>query len=400
MNYEDFVSVLSGRDLPAALVDLDALDANTDLLVSHLERRDVTLRIATKSIRVPALLRHLLERAGDRLVGLMTYSAKETAFLHQQGFDDFLLAYPVGRSGDARAIAQLVADGATVTTAVDCEEHIVLLGFAAREAGVELDLCLDVDMSWRPLQGRAHLGVRRSPIRTGDDARRIAARVRAEKGVRLTAVLAYEAQIAGMQDHNAGSRQLDPLRRLIKRRSEPVATARRAEVVAALREAGCDIQLVNGGGTGSVRSTSRDPSVTEVTAGSGFLCPHLFDGYDDLPLQPAAFYAVAVTRRSDKGFVTCGGGGYIASGAAGVDRLPTVHLPTGLTALSMEGFGEVQTPFQTDPAAPSLTVGDPVICRHAKGGELAERFTHYLLTRGAKVRESVPTYRGLGGCFL
>jgi D-serine deaminase-like pyridoxal phosphate-dependent protein len=400
MNYADFVSVLAGRDLPAVVVDLDALDANIDLLRSHLERADVTLRVATKSIRVPQLISHILERGGPRFQGLMTYSAAETAFLADQGFDDFLLAYPVGRSGESRVLAQTVAEGARLVVAIDCDEHIVLLGHAAREAGVTLDLCLDVDMSWRPLRGRAHLGVRRSPIRGGDDARGIARRVQREPGVRLTSVLAYEAQIAGMQDRNAGSRHLDPARQLIKRRSEPVAMQRRAEVLMALRDEGCDIELVNGGGTGSVRSTSADPSVTEVTAGSGFLCPHLFDGYDGLPLQPAAFYALAITRRSDKGFVTCAGGGYPASGAAGADRLPIVHLPAGVEPLRMEGFGEVQTPMACGSATPPLTVGDPIICRHAKGGELAERFATYQLVRGRKLTGAATTYRGMGGCFL
>jgi hypothetical protein len=153
---------------------------------------------------------------------------------------------------------------------------------------------------------------------------------------------------------------------------------------------------VNGGGTGSVAFTGSDPVVTEVAVGSGFLCPHLFDGYD---LEPAAFFALPVVRSSDPGFVTCAGGGYVASGATGADRSPIVVAPDGLVPLSLEGWGEVQTPFRWtgDGAAPAL--GDPVVARHAKAGELAERFATYLLARGDRIVGEEPTYRGEGASF-
>jgi D-serine deaminase-like pyridoxal phosphate-dependent protein len=66
--------------------------------------------------------------------------------------------------------------------------------------------------------------------------------------------------------------------------------------------------------------------------------------------------------------------------------------------LAAEGAGEVQTPVRV-PAGLHLELGAPVIFRHAKAGELAERFDHYLLVRGDRVVERVPTYRGQGGCF-
>jgi hypothetical protein len=181
--------------------------------------------------------------------------------------------------------------------------------------------------------------------------------------------LAYEAQIAGMRDRNPGSRYLDPIRRLVKRRSKPLALKRRRQIVNALTDAVGPVSIVNGGGTGSIHFTSKDPTVTEVTAGSGFLCPHLFNGYRDLPLEPAIFFALQVVRRSDADHITCQGGGYVASGEAGADRLPVVHLPSGLTPVDIEGFGEVQTPFKAKATTPFLS--DPIICRHAKGGELA-----------------------------
>lgn len=395
MDHDAWRAQVDGLDLPAAFVDLDAVDANAALLLDALVPGP-RLRVASKSIRCVSLLRHLVEAAGPRAGGLMTFSARETAWLAEQGFDDLLLAYPVSRAPDALALVG-AARQATVRVMVDDLAQVDVLSAAAVSAGITLALCIDVDASLRWLGGRVHLGVRRSPVRTGAMAVALARHIASTPGVRLDGVMSYEAQVAGMPDRSARLDPTDVVKRWIKRTSVPVVAARRAEVLAALAADGHAITVVNGGGTGSVRSTSRDPAVTEVTAGSGFLCPHLFDGYDGLPLRPALFFVLPVVRSSDAGLVTCLGGGYVASGAAGPDRLPRVHLPAGLAPLGLEGFGEVQTPFT---GAAGLAIGDPVVCRPGKAGELAERFARYHLLRGGRIVDTVDTLRGAGVCFF
>lgn len=399
MGWERFKRLLRDEPLPCAVVDLDALERNQDVLISRLGRDDLTVRMASKSVRVPALLQHLLERSG-RFSGLMTYTARETARLAQLGFDDLLLAYPIGRANEADILAELAERGVQATAMIDHTDHVSLLSTAAQKRGVVVPVALDIDASLRLLAGRLHFGVRRSPLRTAKAAVELAQRVRAAPGVELRGIMAYEAQVAGLPDQNPGSRFLDPIRGLVKSRSSAMASERRQAVAYALREAGASLTLVNGGGTGSIASTSHDPSVTEVTAGSGFFCPHLFDHYDGLDLRPAAFFAIGVTRHSDPDWVTCQGGGYPASGGAGPDKLPQVYLPRGLQPLDLEGFGEVQTPLRLGADAPPIRIGDPVICRHAKGGELAERFNEVLLVRGDAIVDRVKTYRGLGEAFL
>lgn len=392
-------ALLDGIRLPTALVDLDALDANIDALRGGLGDSGVTLRVASKSVRHVGILRRIMERGGAPFRGLMTFSAYEATFLAEEGFDDFLMGYPVGRPDEAMEMARLAASGRSITAAVDAPEQCALLDEAALEVGATLKVCIDVDASWRPAGGAAHLGVRRSPVRTVEDALAVARAIEGAEGLKLSAVLAYEAQIAGMRGHNPTSRHLDPIRRFIRARSKPVVLDQRRAIVEALRATGADIEVVNGGGTGSLRFTSEDPSVTEVTAGSGFLCPHLFDHSEGLSLRPAAFFALSVVRASDPGFVTCAAGGYIASGGTDPDRAPIVHCPEGLETLGMEGWGEVQTPFKVQGAsAPGL--GDPVICRHAKAGELGERFHTLTLVRGDEIVAEEPTYRGQGHAFM
>ncbi len=396
--YPRWRALLGPERLPACVVDLDAFDANIDTVLGKLGDT-LTLRVATKSLRVPALLRHLLERGQGRIQGLLSYSAHETALLAELGFDDLLCAYPVGRADEAQVFAQLAAQGRLAVATVDDADHLRILGEAARAAGVEIPVCIDLDASWRPTEG-LHLGVRRSPLRSSEAVRALADQVAETEGLRLEGLLCYEAQIAGLPDLNPHSRLLDPVRRVIKRRSAPIVADRRIATVETLKAAGHLLHLVNGGGTGSLGSTSADPSITEIGAGSGFLNGTLFDGYRDLKLVPACFFALTVVRSSDSDHITCAGGGLIASGPPGMDRCPTVLAPAGLVSVALEGFGEVQTPFLVLDPQNKPMIGDPVICRAAKAGEAMERFNEVLLVRGDVIEARVPTYRGIGGCFF
>jgi D-serine deaminase-like pyridoxal phosphate-dependent protein len=234
-----------------------------------------------------------------------------------------------------------------------------------------------------------HVGVRRSPLRTAEDAVQLARRAR-DSGFVVAGLMFYEAQVAGLPDDN-------PAVRLLKRRSVAELRPRRADVVEAVEKVVGALEFVNSGGTGSLESSAADPSVTEVTAGSGLYMPALFDGYRSFAARPALFFALPVTRRPAAGIATLFGGGYPASGPAGVSRLPR-PVDRGLALLRAEGGGEVQTPVRGS-AAGGLHVGDRVWFRHAKAGELAERFPTIHLIEDGRLVGAVPTYRGEGQSF-
>jgi D-serine deaminase-like pyridoxal phosphate-dependent protein len=216
----------------------------------------------------------------------------------------------------------------------------------------------------------------------------------------LDGLMSYEAHIAGVGDRPPGrvGAVLGAAIGTMQRASAHELAARRAAVVAAVREV-APLRFVNGGGTGSVERTAAEPAVTEVAAGSGLFAPTLFDTYRSFAPRPAALFALPVVRRPSPAIATVLGGGYLASGAAGADRLPRPVLPPGLRLDRQEGAGEVQTPL-LGPAAASLRVGDRVWFRHAKAGELCERFNELHLVAGAEIADTVPTYRGEGRAFL
>ncbi|MEU5429081.1 alanine racemase [Streptomyces olivoreticuli] len=383
-------------DAPLAVVDLQAFDANARDLVRRAGGKPV--RVASKSVRCRALLERVLAR--DGFSGVMSYSLAESLWLARSGFPDVLLAYP---SADRAGFAELTSDpelAAAVTVMVDDPAQLALID-AARAGGrrpEEVRVCLEMDTSLRLLGGRVRIGALRSPLRDPVRLAEVARAIDRRPGFRLVGLMAYEAHVAGVGDAVAGHPVRSRAVRLMQSVARKELAARRAEAVRAVR-AVAELEFVNGGGTGSVASTAAEEAVTEVAAGSGLFVPRLFDHYSSFRGRPAALFALPVVRRPGVGVVTVAGGGYPASGAAGRDRLPVPYLPAGLRHDAREGAGEVQTPLLGQPAD-DLLVGDKVWFRHAKAGELCERFDALHLIDGDRVIRTVPTYRGEGRTFL
>ena len=354
------------------------------------------IRIASKSIRCPAVMERLLDR--DAFAGVMCYHGCEAAFLAAEGFDDLLVAYPVPNRAEIEAVCEAVANGTTVTLMVDSAEHVERAADAAAAVGVTLPLCLDVDMSSEHFG--IHFGTRRSPVRTAAEALAVADAVDRHDAVTLDGVMGYEGQIAGLPDRDpSNSAPVNAAIRFLKGRSERAIAGRRGAVVAALEDRGFDLRFVNGGGTGSLEYTRTDPAVTELTVGSGFYVPRQFDYYDAFDHVPAAGYAVEIARRPADGIYTCRGGGYVASGPPGESKAPTVALPEDATLTDTEGAGEVQTPVVYDGPV-DLSLGDPVLLRHGKAGELCRNFESLALLADGRETERARTYRGAGQCFV
>ena len=185
----------------------------------------------------------------------------------------------------------------------------------------------------------------------------------------------------------------------MQRASARELATRRAAVVAAVRAVARDLEFVNGGGTGSVERTAAEPAVTEVTAGSGLYGPTLFDAYRAFDVRPAALFALPVVRKPPPRAPPCSAAATRPRAPAGADRLPRPVLPAGLRLDRAEGAGEVQTPV-LGPGARDLALGDRVWFRHAKAGELCERFASLHLVRGEEIVDEVATYRGEGQTFL
>ena len=381
---------------PFALVDLDAFWANA----ADMERRAAPkpIRLASKSVRCRALQERVLLRPG--FAGTLAFTLPEALWLAEQGLRDIVVAYPTVDRTALRLLARLTAERpeAQVSVMVDSVEQLDLLDAAVGARAAPVRVCLELDAGFPLPRGGGRIGAKRSPVHSPEQARVLAQAIAAREGVELVGMMCYESHIAGLGDAPPGRPLRGAAVRLLQLASARELRRRRAAAVAAVRSV-APLAFVNGGGTGSLAATARERAVTELGAGSGLYGPALFDGYRAFSVRPAAMFALPVVRRPGPGVVTVLGGGYLASGPADRARLPSPFLPVGLHLNGQEGAGEVQTPLLGE-AADGLRVGDRVYFRHAKAGELCERFDRLYLIEGERVVEEVPTYRGEGQCFL
>ncbi len=271
------------------------------------------IRLASKSLRCRGLQERVL--AGEGFRGTLAYTLPEALWLAEHGARDIVVAYPTADEAALRELAErsaggtlsaageaASAGGGPIAVMVDSAEQLALIERAARGIdAARVRICLDIDAGWRAFGGRVRVGVKRSPAHTPRQAAELAAAVVASGYAQLVGVMMYEAQIAGVGDTPPGR----PLRARAIRAMQALSTrelaGRRAAVVEAVqgvlaRSGEPALELVNGGGTGSLERTSSEPAVTEVTAGSGLYAPGLFDAYRAFTPTPGG--AVRAVRRA------------------------------------------------------------------------------------------------------
>ncbi|MFP5387747.1 MAG: amino acid deaminase/aldolase [Thermoleophilia bacterium] len=396
-SHEQFEQIFAEVEAPFAFVDLDAMWSNSAAMLTRAGSKPI--RVASKSLRCRALIEQILAR-DERYTGLMTFTLPETLWLAEQGFENLLLAYPTADTGalEELALRSVANPGGAPIVMVDCAEHLDAIESVLGAGASPVRVCIELDASWWAAGGRIKVGPKRSPIHTVDQAVALAREIERRPQLELAALMAYEGQIAGVGDRPPGRRLRSAAIRSMQRRSAAELAERRAAVVTAIREF-AELPIVNGGGTGSLELTGAEDAVTEIAAGSGFYAPTLFDTYSRFSLTPAAGYALPIVRKPSAAVATALGGGYLASGSGDASRVPSPWLPPGLELDPEEGAGEVQTPLRGTPAR-DLRVGDRVYMRHAKAGELCERFDHLHLVQGDEIVDAVPTYRGEGKTFL
>ncbi|MFY9488118.1 MAG: alanine racemase, partial [Solirubrobacterales bacterium] len=323
--------LFADRGSPFAFVDLDAMWANSAQMIER--SGDKPIRVASKSLRCAPILRSILSHDA-RYRGLLTFTLPETLWLHEQGFEDLVLAYP---STDRDAFAQLatitaLAPETAPVVMVDSVAHLDLIESAVGSSGAPIRVAIEADAGFWTLRGTLKIGPKRSPIHTAAQATELAREIERRPGVALTGLMLYEGQIAGVGD-NAPGGPAAQLKNQVIRKMQASSVAelaeRRGDIAYAVNHIK-PLEFVNGGGTGSLHLTSREEAVTELAAGSGFYAPKLFDTYTAFKLAPAAIFALPIVRKPAPSIATALGGGYLASGPGAADRMPSPYLPAGL----------------------------------------------------------------------
>lgn len=386
--------ILKDLEAPSMWVNLDALDYN----ISEIYRKSssVKIRIASKSIRSLDAINYIHSNQTNS-IGVMSYSPLEAKYLIQNGITDVLMGYPTLEYNSVlEAQSEAIKQQAKLTFMVDLPEHILFLEKIGQELNCPISICVDVDMSIS--FPALYFGVYRSSIRSKKDMQKLLETLKTCTYISIWGIMGYEAQVAGLADKSEGKGVFNAVIKFLKKKSIPKIAARRKEMADMLRAfVGGEIQI-NGGGTGSIQNTILESGITEITVGSGYFQSHLFDNFENINHKPAAGFALRITRNPAPSIYTCQSGGFIASGPVELSKQPKLFYPADAQFLKNEGFGEVQTPLKINSNTP-LNIGDIVLFRHAKAGELSEHFNNIHIFKNNSYHGSWKTYRGTGNSF-
>ena len=187
------VSGLEDPGTPMVVVDVGAFDSNAADLVRRAGGKPV--RVASKSLRVPALVSRALATPG--FAGVLGYSLREALWLVREGItDDVVMGYP---TVDRVALADLLADEearSRITLMVDDPAHLSLVEkLSPPDASAKV--AIDIDAGLR--MGRSHVGPKRSPLHDAAEVVAFAHDV-VDRGLTLVGVMTYEGQVAGVPD--------------------------------------------------------------------------------------------------------------------------------------------------------------------------------------------------------
>jgi D-serine deaminase-like pyridoxal phosphate-dependent protein len=223
---------------PAAVVDLDRMEANLERMAGYAAQHGLALRPHTKTHKSASLAAEQIRRGA---VGLTVAQLNE-AYVMGAVSNDILLAYPPVGSARLARLFRLPAE-LRLTVALDSDEALAGLAAAARAAGREVGVLVELD-----------LGMHRVGTADPAAAARLSRRCVELDGVHWRGVLFYPGHIrqhVSAQDEAIG-RVNDEL----------------GQFLGALADEGLEPAVVSAGSTPAAFASHRFRGVNEIRPGT------------------------------------------------------------------------------------------------------------------------------------
>jgi len=228
-------------DTPALVIDLDAMERNMALMAERVKSLGVRIRPHAKTHKSAIIA---AKQVALGAVGICCQKVGEAEALAAGGVRDILVSNEVV---GARKLARLAALARQVRIAVcvDRFEQIALLNEAARKAGSQIGVLVEIDV-----------GGRRCGVAAGPEAARFAAEIARHDHLRFGGLQAY---------HGTAQHLRTPAERKAAIAAAQKATA---DTVAHLKAAGFTCDTIGGAGTGTFLIEGASGIWNELQAGS------------------------------------------------------------------------------------------------------------------------------------
>ncbi len=256
-------------DTPALWVDLDTLERNIAELARHFAAAGVGWRPHMKGIRVPAIA-HKAMAAGA--IGVTCATIREAEAMAKSGIADILIANEIVGERKISRLARLCRH-ADVKVIVDNADNVRELSAAARRHGVLIGVLIDVDC-----------GMERTGLLPGPAVPALAQAVDRCDGLRFLGLMAWEGHTLALND--PGERA----------RATAAAIAQLVAMADACRDAGLEVAIVSGGGSGTYKTTPFITGMSEIQAGGAIFCDVIYQSWG-VETTPCLFVRTIVSSR-------------------------------------------------------------------------------------------------------
>lgn len=224
-------------ETPAAVVDVDVLDANVSRVTEYCRTHDLGWRPHIKTHKTRALARRCLAAGA---AGVTVATPREAEVMAREA-DDILFAYPPVGEGKLRRLAGL-PEGPRLGVALDSAGVARELAAAAREAGRSVGVLVELDV-----------GLHRTGVGGPGEALALAREVASLDGSTYRGLMFYAGHIRmPVVDQGPALAELSGLLR---------------ETIDALESEGLGPEVVSGGTSPTLFRSHEVPEVTELRSG-------------------------------------------------------------------------------------------------------------------------------------
>jgi len=269
---------IANIETPALLLDLDAFERNLQRMVEALQGSSMRLRAHAKSHKCPEIA---LRQVAMGAVGICCQKVSEAAVFVDAGIQDVLVTNQIASLAKARRLANL-ARKARIGVLVDDTQQVVWLHQAATDAGVSLDVYVEIDV-----------GSGRCGVAPGEQAVALALAVDRSSSLRFSGLQCYQ----GAAQH---------MRQPVQRQA---AIAQATEWARITRDAivakGVACDRITGAGTGTFWHERDSGVFNEIQAGSYIFMDRDYRdnqaGPEDWAFEHALFVQTTVMSQTQLG---------------------------------------------------------------------------------------------------
>lgn len=341
-------------DTPAAIIDLDAMEANMDRMAAFCRQANVRLRPHAKTHKSPTIAHWQIERGAT---GQCVQKPAEAEVLAWGGVRDILVSNEVVSRRKLARLAAL-ARMADVAICADDPSVVNLIEAVAEAAGTRMRVLVEIDV----------MGFR-CGVAYGPPAVALARRIAASRHLVFSGLQAYQ----GVAQHLRSEEQ--------RRDAVAEAVRKTAVTVDALRSVGLSCDIVGGSGTGTFAHEAASGVYNELQAGS-----YIFMDVDYALNEPGPDFAqslfvlstVMSTPRDGTAVLDCG-----HKGVAVDSGLPRVFGRPDITYVGASD--EHGTLALRAESAGSLSVGEMLRLVPGHCDPTVDRYDWYVGMRGKRV---------------